>query len=87
MGFLRTENGVELVGGIGKLRERLGGLPEVLVVVEEGDGAVVLEHLDARGVERGDPALGGREFQLGTGLHEDIVGVCKLRLRGGGVSN
>jgi hypothetical protein len=87
LGLVRTEDGVELVGRVGELREGLGGLPEVLVVVEEVDGALVLEHLDARGVERGDSALGGGERQLDTGLHEHIVRVCELRLRGGGVSN
>lgn len=86
MGPLRTEDSVKLVSRTGELREGLGGLPEVLVVVEEVDGALVLEHLNARGVERSNSALGGREFQLGACLHEDIVGVCKLRLQGGGVS-
>lgn len=78
---VRTEDGVELVGGVGELREGLGGLPEVLVVVEEVDGAVVLEHVDAHGVERRDAALGGREGELGAGLDEGIVGVCQLRLK------
>lgn len=87
MGAVRTEDGVELVCGVGELGEGLGGLPEVLVVGEEVDGALVLEHLDRRRVERGDAALGGRELQLGAGLHEDIVGVGELRLRAGRVSS
>lgn len=82
MGLVRTEDSVELVGRVGELREGLGGLPEVLVVVEEVDGALVLEHLDTGGVERSNAALRGREGQLGACLHEDIVGVCKLRLKG-----
>lgn len=82
MGLVRTEDCVELVGGVGELREGLGGLPEVLVVVEEVDGALVLEHLDAGRVEGSNAALGRREGQLGACLHEDIVGVCKLRLKG-----
>lgn len=82
MGLVRTEDGVELVGRVGELREGLGGLPEVLVVVEEVDRTLVLEHLDTGGVEGSNAALGRRESQLGACLHEDIVGVCKLRLKG-----
>lgn len=85
-GLLHTEDGIELVSRVGELGERLGCLPKVLVVVEEVDGAVVLEHLYARGVERSNSTLGGCEGQLGASLDEDIVGVCKLRLeRGGGL--
>lgn len=78
----RVEDGVVGVGGAAReLGERLGGLPEVLVLLEEGRRrGVRLEHLDRGGVEGRDAALGRGEGQLGARLDEDVVGVGELGL-------
>lgn len=81
------EEGVVGVGGAGAgdLGEGPGRLPEVLVVLKEGDRrGVRLEHLDGGRVERREAALGRGEGELGASLDEDVVGVGELGLRLGG---
>lgn len=77
------EDGIVALGRLGgdEVGQGAGGLPEVLVAVQEGDAALVgLEQLDRGWVQWGDAALGGREGEFGTGLYEGIVRVGELGL-------
>jgi hypothetical protein len=74
-----VEQSSELLGAAEELLDGGSLLPEVLVVLEEVLGGLILEHLDGARVERGDTALrrGDDDFGLGR---EDLVGVRELRL-------
>lgn len=77
----RVENGIIRVSSGGKLRERLGVLPEALVVLEECLArSVRLEHLYRGRVEGSNASLGRSESELCTSFDEGVVRVCELRL-------
>lgn len=76
-----VENGIIRVSSRDKLRERLGVLPEVLVVLEEClAGGVGLEHLYRGRVQGSDSALGRSEGELCASFDEGVVRVGELRL-------
>lgn len=81
----RVEDGIIRVSSRGKLRERLGVLPKVLVVLEECLArSVRLEHLYRGRVQGSNSSLGRSESELCAGFDESVVRVCELRLLVGG---
>lgn len=62
-----------------EIRKLSGFLPERGLLLQEGDGDVVLGRFDGAGVQRGGTAGGGRDANICVGV-ELVIGVGKLGL-------